>query len=71
MPEQREASTITTVIIDLAHRLSMRVCAEGVETDAAQSFLAAAGCDLVQGVLFASPMSAAEVETFIHERTAA
>jgi EAL domain-containing protein (putative c-di-GMP-specific phosphodiesterase class I) len=43
----------------------MRVCAEGVETQAAFDFLAAAGCDSMQGVLFAKPMPATEVEQFV------
>jgi len=62
VPDQRESSTVTTAIIDLAHRLSMRVCAEGVETDEAFRFLAAAGCDSVQGVLFAAPVEAVQIE---------
>lgn len=65
VPGMRQASTIVTAIIELAHRLAMRVCAEGVETEEAFEFLDAAGCDLVQGVLFAPPMPAAEVEQFV------
>lgn len=64
VPDSREASTIASAIVDLAHRLSMRVCAEGVETHEAFEFLQAAACDSVQGVLFAPPMSAADVERF-------
>jgi EAL domain-containing protein (putative c-di-GMP-specific phosphodiesterase class I) len=71
VPEQRESSTVTTAIIDLAHRLSMRVCAEGVETDEAFRFLAAAGCDSVQGVLFAAPVEAGEIEALAQHLRAA
>lgn len=67
VPGDRQASTIVTAIIELAHRLSMRVCAEGVETEDAFEFLDAAGCDLVQGVLFAPPMPATELEQFVLE----
>jgi EAL domain-containing protein (putative c-di-GMP-specific phosphodiesterase class I) len=71
VPEQRESSTVTAAIIDLAHRLSMRVCAEGVETDEAFRFLAAAGCDSVQGVLFAAPVEAGEIEALVQHLRAA
>lgn len=67
VPDKREASTIAGAIVELAHRLSMRVCAEGVETDEAFEFLKAAGCDSMQGVLFAPPLDAGEVETFAHQ----
>ena len=67
VPDKREASTIAGAIVELAHRLSMRVCAEGVETDAAFGFLDAAGCDSMQGVLFAPPLAAGEVEAFAHQ----
>jgi EAL domain-containing protein (putative c-di-GMP-specific phosphodiesterase class I) len=36
-----------------------------VETQAAFDFLASAGCDSMQGVLFAKPMPAPEVEDFV------
>ena len=63
VPDQRQASTVTSAIIELAHRLSMRVCAEGVETEQAFRFLASAGCDSMQGVLFSPPVAAHELES--------
>ena len=71
VPEQRESSTVTAAIIALAHRLSMRVCAEGVETNEAFRFLAAAGCDSMQGVLFAAPVPAGEFEALARDLRAA
>lgn len=62
VPDSRQASTIVAAIIELAHRLSIRVCAEGVETEQAFEFLKEAGCDSLQGVLFAAPMPAPDVE---------
>jgi EAL domain-containing protein (putative c-di-GMP-specific phosphodiesterase class I) len=62
VPDSRQASTVVSAIIDLAHRLSIRVCAEGVETEQAFDFLKDAGCDSLQGVLFAPPMPARDVE---------
>ncbi|HSC08410.1 MAG TPA: EAL domain-containing response regulator [Steroidobacteraceae bacterium] len=64
VPDSRQASTVVSAIIDLAHRLSIRVCAEGVETEQAFEFLKDAGCDSLQGVLFAPPMPARDLEQF-------
>jgi EAL domain-containing protein (putative c-di-GMP-specific phosphodiesterase class I) len=65
VPSLHEASTIVSAIVELAHRLSMRVCAEGVETQAAFDYLAQVGCDSMQGVLFAQPMSAADIDQYL------
>ena len=45
-------------IIMMAHKLGLKVVAEGVETEAQRKFLAAAGCDYAQGYLFSRPISA-------------
>lgn len=68
VPDSRQASTIVSAIIELAHRLSIRVCAEGVETEEACQFLKESGCDSLQGVLFAAPMPAPEAEQFARSR---
>jgi diguanylate cyclase (GGDEF)-like protein len=47
---------IVKAIINLGHSLDLEVVAEGVEAPAQRDFLAANGCDLMQGFLFASPM---------------
>jgi EAL domain-containing protein (putative c-di-GMP-specific phosphodiesterase class I) len=47
-------------LIVMAHKLGLRVVAEGVETPAQSRLLALAGCDLAQGYVFAQPMPAAE-----------
>lgn len=49
-------------IIAMAHKLGLKVVAEGVETEAQQALLADAGCDLAQGFLYAKPVSAAELD---------
>jgi diguanylate cyclase (GGDEF)-like protein len=53
-------SAITAAIIAMAHRLGLRVVAEGVETPQQLEFIRANGADAFQGYLFARPVSAAE-----------
>ena len=49
-------------IIAMAHKLGLKVVAEGVETNLQRALLADAGCDYAQGYVFAHPMPAAELE---------
>jgi EAL domain-containing protein (putative c-di-GMP-specific phosphodiesterase class I) len=48
---------IASSIIGLAHRLKLRVIAEGVETEQQRSFLRENGCDEMQGYLFSRPLA--------------
>lgn len=48
-------------IIELAHRLGLRVVAEGVETEQQRQMLQDLGCDSVQGYLLGRPVPAAEI----------
>jgi len=52
---------IAEAIVVMAHRLGLKVIAEGVETEGQLALLAEAGCEYVQGYLYAKPMP---VETF-------
>jgi len=56
---------LLSAIIDLSHRLGLRVLAEGVETESQLQYLLQRGCDLAQGYYFCKPMPAAEAERFI------
>lgn len=47
-------------IIVMAHKLGLKVVAEGVETQAQRKLLADAGCDYAQGYVFAPPLPAAQ-----------
>ncbi len=58
LPGSREDSAIAQATIQLAHMLGLTVTAEGIETEAQRSFLAAAGCDDGQGYLFSLPLPA-------------
>lgn len=55
-----EAALIADSIILLAHRMGLKVVAEGVENRQQLSFLEAKSCDQVQGYLFSRPLPAAE-----------
>jgi diguanylate cyclase (GGDEF)-like protein len=49
-------------IVTLGHTLGMKVLAEGVENDEQRVLLRLAGCDEMQGYLFAKPKPAAEID---------
>lgn len=51
-------------VITMAHRLGMKVIAEGVETDSQKDLLMAMGCDFGQGYFFSKPLPADQFETF-------
>jgi diguanylate cyclase len=69
-PDSRNfAIALTTV--ELAHRLNMRVVAEGVETVEELNALRKTGCDEVQGYLFGKPMPASELPEWWQTRLAA
>jgi EAL domain-containing protein (putative c-di-GMP-specific phosphodiesterase class I)/GAF domain-containing protein len=60
----RKRSLVSTMI-KLAHDLGQLVVAEGVETAPVARFLAAAGCDQVQGYLYARPMAPEQFEDWV------
>ena len=64
------SGTITRAILTLAHNLGIVAVAEGVETDVQRGFLYEAGCDLVQGFLYAPPLPKPAFEKFLRERQA-
>lgn len=47
---------VTGAIIDLAKRLSLSVCAEGIENHEQWDYLIQHGCDSVQGFMFSEPL---------------
>ena len=63
--DQERGRTMLRSIIDLAHRLDLTACAEGVEDRAAWDLLIELGCDTVQGFALGYPMPAEEVPAWL------
>jgi diguanylate cyclase (GGDEF)-like protein/PAS domain S-box-containing protein len=57
---------IVEAIIVMAHKLGIKVVAEGIETEEQCELLAAAGCDYGQGYLFARPMPEDQFVAMLH-----
>ncbi|WP_338845404.1 EAL domain-containing protein [Massilia sp. W12] len=57
--------TLCESIIVMAHKLGLKVVAEGVETRAQRDLLTRAGCDYAQGFFFAGPLDGAAFEDFL------
>lgn len=67
----RDARTLTIVkaVIEMARSLGISVTAEGIETQAQQTWMQHLGCDSAQGFLFARPLPAEEfLKIFIDRR---
>ncbi len=63
-PQSREHNIIKSIVA-LAHALGIDVTAEGVETSEQLSILVSSGCDRAQGYLFARPLPAEALVSFL------
>lgn len=61
-------AAIVTSVIDLSHRLGLKVVAEGVESERQHHFLVNHGCDLVQGYWLSHPLSLESSVDFLQSR---
>jgi EAL domain-containing protein (putative c-di-GMP-specific phosphodiesterase class I) len=66
----REAQTMVRSIVDLAHNLGLKVCAEGIETRQALDYLERVGCDHAQGYYLGRPSVPASIPGLIEEARA-
>jgi len=62
LPESEPSAAVIGAIADLATRLGIKLVAEGVETEAQQTFLREQGCDELQGYLISRPLGVKDVE---------
>ena len=65
----RKNNNIIISLIELAHRLDLKVIAEGVETKEQADFLRNYGCDYFQGFYFAKPMPKEEFEALLDKQS--
>jgi diguanylate cyclase (GGDEF)-like protein len=63
--ENPRAAGVVSSVIALAHSLSMKVVAEGVEREESAEILSQLGCDEVQGFLYSEPMPPSELSSFL------
>jgi len=56
---------LSEAIIMIAHKLGLKVIAEGVETEGQLKLLAAADCDYAQGYLYTKPIPPEEFEALL------
>lgn len=65
MSEDENDRAIAETIIVMAHKLGLKVIAEGIETEAQRQILAAAQCDYGQGWLFSKALPAEQFESLL------
>src|SRR5580704_6478689 len=68
MNRDATSRSIVDSIITLAHTMSLRVIAEGVETAEQAERLVDSGCDYLQGYHFGRPMAADQMAPFVERR---
>lgn len=62
-------AAISSAIISMAHKLRLKVIAEGVETEAQLAFLKAKSCDEVQGYYFSRPLDPEAMITLLGDNS--
>ena len=65
LADNTDDQAITMAVISLAHKLNLRVIAEGVETEEQRAFLRSHDCDEMQGYLFSPPVPAARIASLL------
>lgn len=63
-PDSADLALCEAIIV-MAHKLGIKVIAEGVETEQQRSLLLEAGCDFAQGYLFSHPLPPEAMEEYI------
>ncbi len=70
IPSNTDDMAITAAVISMAHRLSLVVVAEGVETIEQLKFLSDHDCEYGQGYYFSKPLPFAEIQRFFDPNVA-
>ncbi len=66
-PESNDLALCEAIIV-MAHKLGLKVIAEGIETEQQRDLLAACACDYGQGYVFSKPLSAEAFEHLLLDR---
>jgi EAL domain-containing protein (putative c-di-GMP-specific phosphodiesterase class I) len=61
---------LSEAIVVMAHKLGLKVIAEGVETEQQRDLLIGIGCDYAQGYLYSRPVPADDFELFMQANAA-
>ncbi len=67
---ENDSLALCEAIVVMAHKLGLRVIAEGIETAEQRRLLLAIGCDFGQGYLYGKPMPIDEFEKLVGNREA-
>jgi diguanylate cyclase (GGDEF)-like protein/PAS domain S-box-containing protein len=63
--KDKASEEVVQMVLQLAHKLHLRVVAEGVDQPGQQVFLAKAGCEIMQGSHFVRPMPSEQLEKWL------
>lgn len=66
LEEDSQQMVLCEAMVMMAHRLGIKVVAEGVETERHHHLLSGMQCDYAQGFFYSKPVPAAEFERFFH-----
>jgi EAL domain-containing protein (putative c-di-GMP-specific phosphodiesterase class I) len=69
MTTNTNSRIITETIIAMAHKLGLKVIAEGVETLEQRDWLKTAQCDYAQGYLFSKPVCSQDFEKLLESQS--
>lgn len=70
LAQSNENQALCEAIIVMAHKLHLKVIAEGIETIRQREILVEAACDFGQGYLYSTPLPAAEFELILENNYA-
>ncbi|MES9849661.1 MAG: EAL domain-containing protein, partial [Candidatus Thiodiazotropha sp.] len=65
LEEDSQEMILCEAMIAMAHKLGIKVIAEGVETESQMRLLKHSGCDYAQGYFYSKPVSAGEFEHYL------
>ncbi len=63
-PGSKDLALVEAIVV-MAHKLGLKVIAEGIETEQQKDLLITIGCDYGQGYLFSKPLPADQFEALL------